>query len=243
MNNRVVIVVPIWKTQLNFHEYNSIRRLFDVVGGKYDIVTIYPEFLDLSWYQKHFDFTEYYKFWAYYFSDNISYSRLMLLSDFYRYFVDNYDYMLIYQTDAWMFKDELEYWINKGYDYIGAPFMFRYPSAQGYGVQNHLYNGNGGVSLRNIQWMIDNLERINGEISIDGVYEDIYISLHFEHNNNPLFSECMQFAWDGKPDLLWQMNQFNTPFCCHNYIGNGYDFYKDMNLITYYKFEDDLCRK
>ena len=31
--------------------------------------------------------------------------------------------MLIYQLDAYVFKDELLNWANKGYDYIGAPWL------------------------------------------------------------------------------------------------------------------------
>ena len=31
--------------------------------------------------------------------------------------------MLIYQLDAYVFEDELLYWANRGYDYIGAPWV------------------------------------------------------------------------------------------------------------------------
>jgi len=32
-----------------------------------------------------------------------------------------FDYILIYQLDAFVFRDELEYFCSLGYDYIGAP--------------------------------------------------------------------------------------------------------------------------
>lgn len=31
--------------------------------------------------------------------------------------------MLVYQLDAYAFKDELFFWASLGYDYIGAPWM------------------------------------------------------------------------------------------------------------------------
>ena len=45
----------------------------------------------------------------------------MLSSLFYQNFYKKY--ILIYQTDAFVFRDELNFWINKDYDYIGAPWL------------------------------------------------------------------------------------------------------------------------
>jgi hypothetical protein len=53
--------------------------------------------------------------------------------------------MLIYQLDAYVFKDELEYWCNKDYDYIGAPWAYKNGSGK-----IELRTGNGGFSLRKI---------------------------------------------------------------------------------------------
>ncbi len=57
--------------------------------------------------------------------------------------------MLIYQTDAFVFKDELEYWCNKGFDYIGAPWFENYTNASS--KSQITGTGNGGFSLRNIK--------------------------------------------------------------------------------------------
>jgi hypothetical protein len=35
--------------------------------------------------------------------------------------------MLIYQLDAFVFKNDLDYWCNKKYDYIGAPWLREFP--------------------------------------------------------------------------------------------------------------------
>ena len=56
--------------------------------------------------------------------------------------------MLIYQLDAFVFQDDLAYWCQQNYDYIGAPWLrdrdftglrdkvwFRYQTAGSYLVQ------------------------------------------------------------------------------------------------------------
>jgi hypothetical protein len=66
-----------------------------------------------------------------------------------------YEYMLIYQLDCWVFRDELEMWCDKGYDYIGAPFFVKWF------VDRGIYVGNGGFSLRKISNIIEYLKRNN----------------------------------------------------------------------------------
>jgi hypothetical protein len=46
----------------------------------------------------------------------------MLSIDFYKRFRD-YKFILIYQLDAYVFRDELEYWCEQDYDFIGAPLI------------------------------------------------------------------------------------------------------------------------
>ena len=78
---------------------------------------------------------------------------LWMSKQFYFRFLPNYKYMLIYQLDAWVFTDNLQEWCDKGYDYIGAPFLSivkkNSPRVIFKGV------GNGGLSLRRIQYCID----------------------------------------------------------------------------------------
>lgn len=70
----------------------------------------------------------------------------MLNPDLYKRFID-YEFMLVYQLDAWVFRDELFYWCDQGFDYIGAPWY------EGYEKATHTSkiispSGNGGFSLR-----------------------------------------------------------------------------------------------
>lgn len=86
-----------------------------------------------------------------YFTSITGYNKLCLTVDFYKR-VCNYEYLLIYQLDAWVFRDELEYWCYKGYDYVGAPFFKHFGC---YEDGDKLWSvGNGGFSLRKISFMI-----------------------------------------------------------------------------------------
>jgi len=71
-----------------------------------------------------------------------SYNKLKKSILFYERFI-KYKYILIYHLDAWVFKDELDFWCNKNFDYIGAPW---------YTSKGEMLNaaGNGGFSLRKV---------------------------------------------------------------------------------------------
>lgn len=81
-----------------------------------------------------------------------SYNRMLLQSWFYRLFTD-WDFILIFQLDAWVFREDLGDWIRRGYAYIGAPWIKAMgPDTPDTGV------GNGGLSLRHVQSVIRVLE-------------------------------------------------------------------------------------
>ncbi|WP_165023357.1 DUF5672 family protein [Dysgonomonas sp. ZJ279] len=104
----------------------------------------------------------------FYFKDIVGYNLLMLSREFYETFTD-YEYMLIHQSDVYLFKPELKFWCEKGYDYIGAPWLKPKKIRRGIFYQklidifpklypsekkklHECYNavGNGGLSLRRI---------------------------------------------------------------------------------------------
>jgi hypothetical protein len=69
-------------------------------------------------------------------------------SIFYERFLDQ-QFILIHQLDAFVFRDELDYWCSAGYDYIGAPWLEGFiDDAKGRFLQ---IAGNGGFSLRNAE--------------------------------------------------------------------------------------------
>ncbi|MBQ2301270.1 MAG: hypothetical protein II279_07285 [Bacteroidaceae bacterium] len=146
-----VIVIPIYKDAPSRVESASIRQTFHILG-KHDIVFITHQGCLLDEYQKIVASeegvmrTEFFD--KGYFDSTAHYSDLCFSEDFYLRFCE-YEYMLICQPDAWVFRDELDYWCNQGYDFIGAPIFFPYNPKKFtrifYGV------GNGGFCLRRIE--------------------------------------------------------------------------------------------
>lgn len=149
-----IIVIPVYKKELSKWEEISLRQCVKVLSA-HPICLVTHGDLDCSFYNQ---IAEEYglallreDFDVHYFKDLDSYNKLMISKDFYERF-KHYQYMLIYQLDAFVFRDELDEWCAKGYDYIGAPWFEEYSSYE-QGAQ--LWKvGNGGFSLRNIQTSI-----------------------------------------------------------------------------------------
>lgn len=119
---RVCIVIPVYKTTLTPYETVSMTQCIRVLGH-YPICFAKPASLDLTpILQTLPDSVQTRSFSDDYFQSVQSYNRLMLLPAFYEAFAD-FDYILIYQLDAFVFRDELADWCQRGYDYVGAPWL------------------------------------------------------------------------------------------------------------------------
>ena len=142
-----VIAIPCYREKMNREEKAALIQCSNVFGTKYDVVFFVPESLECSAYLEILPHARLERFDDKFFTSISTYSWLLLTPEFYLRF-QAYEYMLIYQLDAWVFRDELEYWCRKGYDYIGAPFV------QKYGNVEEVVAGNGGFSLRKISAML-----------------------------------------------------------------------------------------
>lgn len=123
----VTVVVPVYRTDLSRYEQVSLRRLLAVLG-RYRIVVAKPRSLDAAPLQPYFAAEdrnmETESFDDAFFEGIAGYNRLMMSETFYERFLSS-EYVLICQLDAYVFRDELEQWCGKGYDYIGAPWLVR----------------------------------------------------------------------------------------------------------------------
>lgn len=169
-----IIVIPAYKKDLSKVEEASLRQCLKVLN-KFDVCFLAPKSLDLSEYKKILN--EYKKpfrvevFEDYNFKSVDNYSKLMLKKEVYKPFL-NYDKMLIYQLDAWIFKDELEYWCNQPYDYIGAPWFEGFTTDVTPETPLQKYAGNGGFSLRSVDKMYKLVSKnIDGHIPFRIIYE------------------------------------------------------------------------
>lgn len=156
----VVIVVPVYR---HFNQMSEDEKIGLLSAFKhfsiYSFVFIGPESLD---YQAYFHFASdhhiefnFYSFEQKYFSGKDGYSRLLVSKFFYQKFCD-YKYMLICQTDAFVFHNDLPKWMDTGYTYIGAPWVSR----DSIGNVVITGAGNGGFSLRKVDDFIEFTKRI-----------------------------------------------------------------------------------
>lgn len=151
MMSSCIVVIPIYKDVPSKSECASIRQTFHILGT-HDIVFITHSDCNLQRYEEIVSQEGYHVYAELfdkgYFDSTAHYSDLCFSEEFYLRF-SKYEYMLICQTDAWVFRDELDYWCSKGYDYIGAPIYFPYNERK----FTHVFFGigNGGFCLRKIQ--------------------------------------------------------------------------------------------
>jgi hypothetical protein len=171
----IVVIIPSERLNFSDDERLSIARCRKILG-RYAIVAVLPEKFRDSVKPSELEGVKFEYFPDRYFRSTRTYSRLLLSSEFYARF-KSYEYMLIHQTDALVFRDELLEWAEKGYDYIGAPW-FAGDCARD---NNSMVGvGNGGLSLRKTSSFMDILEK--GDISSE--LERLYsIPAHFGLRN------------------------------------------------------------
>lgn len=259
MKNQVCIVIPIYKDELNIMDRISLESLLRHITHE-DIAIIHPRSLDIfNTIKQDKKISEsllnrsciFKSFGDEYFTSTESYSKMMMSHDFYCSFV-GYEYILIYQTDVFMTKNDIKEWCDKGYDYVGAPIIS--PSA---GWKRVPFVGNGGCSLRKVQTFID-ITDPNGEFLIECgqdiqkeceenpdyiKFEDLYFAELVSDNwefNKPSYANAAKFAWDMNVDVMY--NQFKEfPSFIHAF-GKNIEFWRTSLFIELHSKElSDWC--
>lgn len=226
---RVCIVIPVYKyfKDLDNNERNSYyqclnilyKRINDiyVIGGNNEILKSYQEVNN-----QLFD--------NIYFNSIRAYNSLCLRNEFYKRFFDlKYDYMLIYQLDAWIFEDKIDYFINEGYDFYGAPWFKGFGQ---YDTNEIIGAGNGGFSLRNIKRLMDIcfLYKVPKEINEDGFFA-IYCAKNHLLLNYPS-QKALYFSFECFPEKCYEYTNHILPMGCHKYIYYNKKFWSSfINVI------------
>jgi uncharacterized protein DUF5672 len=136
----VAVVVPTYRNRFDPDEKISQRHLLRFLG-KFDKYLVAPDSLEIE-----LEGFEVRRFRDEFFRNTVTYSALLLSPEFYQAF-NNYSFILIYQLDALVFSDQLMEWCERGWDYIGAPWI---KSADADFVDDSTV-GNGGFSLRKVE--------------------------------------------------------------------------------------------
>jgi hypothetical protein len=149
----VAVVIPVYKPGMTELEQLSLSRCVTVLGD-YPLILVGPRSLEIGAYQSLARKSTVLPFDDRFFVSLSAYSRLLLTPEFYEAFC-RYSHILIYQLDAFVFRDRLLDWCNRNFDYIGAPI--RDKRGRWLGV------GNGGFSLRNVRSSLDVLRSNNDD--------------------------------------------------------------------------------
>lgn len=221
IRKKYCIVIPVYKETLDIDEIISLKRLHDTLVDKSFVYIIAPEGINLKKYLKIFPELIKIQLDAKWFESTKTYSHLCMQYDFYNMF-SSFEYMYIYQLDCYLFEDKLEYWCDKGYDYIGGPII---GPANGWNNYRKIADnqiecfpmiGNGGFSLRKISTFKE-LTDPNGELSKryeltdeknkDVEFEDVYFCVTLANLydiNMPNVMEAFKFSIDMNPDIAFE---------------------------------------
>jgi hypothetical protein len=214
---KVAVIIPLYKSQLSRCEEISLRQGLTVLG-KHPILFVAPQSLDLAFLQTYLDQIEVLRFDDKYFKSPKTYNKLLTITSFYDAF-SRFEYMLIYQLDAFVFEDNLLDWCHKGYDYIGAPKLRKHHLNNEYSCEPVVFNG--GLSLRKIKPILRYLRIYHLFFSEWLANEDMMFSFAQRRVyplrfllKLPTWKEALAFSIEKNPQLAYEQIK-KLPFGCH----------------------------
>lgn len=228
-SDKAAVVIPIYKAWLTEPERASLRQAFKILGG-YNIFFITFKKLDTGQYRESIPGKDYLfvYFDQHYFESIAGYNELMLSRRFYRVFTE-FEYLLIYQLDAWVFKDELSDWCRSGYDYIGAPWFSSDCPIDS--LPHFLGVGNGGFSLRKVKSHLHILSKFSYIIS-----PNWFINKFFKHRTWKSFINVIKsFTIENNTyDRLGKNNMYEDRFW--NSAAGKFSWFKVPDMLTASRF-------
>ena len=240
MSTKVAVVIPVYREELSDLEKISLAQCRKILGN-YPLIFVVPDGKDFSYFKAGDAVAN---FPAEYFRSKETYTRLLTSPFFYETFSD-FEYMLIYQLDAFVFYDALKEFCSLGYDYVGAPWP-RIFSKRLDGLCVRVNNG--GFSLRKVAACHKLLLR-----------QPDLLKRHRELPEDVFFSYCgarsdvdfsvapinvaYAFSAEINPARSVKKNGGTLPFGCHNwnfdaafYVKNflrfGWDLRPMKNLLA-----------
>ncbi len=242
---RLSILVPIHRSSLAPREVVSLDSAFRVLGGHH-LVMVKPEGLDTSEVERRYRFDGVETFDPAYFGSIQDYNRLLLSTGFYQRFLGS-QFILVCQPDVFVFHDDLARWVERGYDYVGAPWV----SGTAVGLQIHrlamhlgrllpggrdrihpyqMRNrvGNGGFSLRSVathhRLSLELADAVAHYLRRQGTHhfnEDVFWSLEPSRrglaHRTPPPREALAFAFDINPARLFRLAGGRLPMAAHGW--------------------------
>lgn len=236
---KVKVIIPIYKVDLPYIEEVSLKNNLKILSN-FTIVFVCPNSLNADKIEElaASNIFEVERFDDDFFKGIEGYNRLMMSDVFYKRFL-NVEYILICQTDAFVFRNELTYWCDQGYDYIGGPWIGTQLNKPRRILENilcslkvkkrkdrsHLFKvGNGGFSLRKTTAFYrvasENKTLIQSYTSQNYFFtEDLFWSFKavvlYPDFKIPDYTEALHFAIDRRPQKAMKLLNGKLPFACH----------------------------
>jgi hypothetical protein len=219
------VIVPLYKEKLSLQEELTLKHSIFELKIK-NLIFLGPTNFDYGYYLDIFKGVEIQKFDDKYFKSVEGYNSLLLNPDFYKNF-HNSNFILIYQTDALILKDEIEYWCNQPFDYIGAPwpkkfeYQMEFDNFQKKPTKIISDVGNGGFSLRRVSKCLTLLEEFPELLSFfinSKSSEDLFFGIGSKISNNfmaPNEIIASLFSLELDADRYFSINRGKKPMGGH----------------------------
>lgn len=247
-NIKTVVVTFVWR-DMTKKERCALKQGIKVLAKTHSFVVLHPSNYQAGYLKEQYPEIELMPLADKNFKGIDSYNKMMLSPWFYDLFLE-YDYMLVYQIDAYVFNNQLDYWTGLDYDYIGAPWMLNdklfnrivrqwytrllklFPIRNNLVHSAHLFHevGNGGFSLRRIAKMKEitkkNQNLINDLIEANDFQEDVVISILLKEKENlkmPDWRQALRFSFEKSPAWCFKLTHGVLPFGCHDTQGKYWD--------------------
>lgn len=241
LQTAVTVLIPVYRLPLTKEEKRSLDQAYTVLHA-HPITVVKPASVDLDSLLCRYPDLRTESFDDSYFTGIDGYNRLMMTPEFYARFLHT-EYILIHQLDAWVFRDELRAWCDRGYDYIGAPWLekpvYRLPLIAGFMRMRHacllkcgkhsgrsLYNkvGNGGLSLRKVashykasRAYRDRIASLLRQKRSSFHNEDVFWATEIPEFTYPDTMEALLFSFDKYPSYCYKLTGKQLPFGCHGW--------------------------
>ena len=225
---KVAVVIPIYKEELDDLEKISLTQVRKVLKN-YPIIFIAPEGKNFSYLEPGEMLVQ---FHPQYFQSGRTYSNLLMSPFFYEPF-SVFEYMLIYQRDAFVFYDALEDFCRFGYDYIGAAWPVSWGKAT---PDKTLRVGNGGFSLRKVaachRLLTETSRWPTWNNTLASTSEDSFFALCGANKDLDFQTAPVEvadlFSMEHYPDRCLRRLKDGLPFGCHGWSRLSADFYVEL---------------
>jgi hypothetical protein len=227
MKSECIVLIPYYKNELTAFEKFSLEKGLSVLSH-HPVRFISPEGLVIA---KEYEHVPVERFEKKSFQSLQGYNQLLLSEHFYARFLE-YNFHLIYQLDALVFRDELDYWCSLGYDYYGAPWTKKTWGGKYFNLFGLIDRkvGNGGFSLRKTATFHRMAKRAGWIKKYIKFGEDVFwcnYGFLFSRNFRIIGAEqAIKFAFETEPAQLFIANNKQLPFGCHAFEKNDLSFWK-----------------